>query len=67
MLHWIIYDDDGKVEENRYLGSDQATIKNGILTFTKLNKSVEMEHDIQSKNRERINFIKHKTPPLYIS
>ena len=56
MWHWIIYDDDGKVEENRYLGSDQATIKNGILTFTKLNKSVEMEHDIQSKNRERINF-----------
>ena len=38
------------------MGSDQATIKNGLLTFTKLNKSFEMENDIQSKNRERINF-----------
>ena len=56
MWHWKIYDDDGKLEEDKYLGSDQATIKNGLLTFTKLNKSFEMENDIQSKNREKINF-----------
>ena len=56
MWHWKIYDDDGKLEEDRYLGSDQATIKNGLLTFTKLNKSFEIENDIQSKNREKINF-----------
>ena len=46
----------GKLEQDDYLGSDQATISNGILTFTKLNKSFEMENDIQSKNREKINF-----------
>ena len=56
MWYWKIYDDDGKLEEDKYLGSDQATIKNGLLTFTKLNKSFEMENDIQSKNREKINF-----------
>ena len=56
MWHWKIYDDDGKLEEDKYLGSDQAVIKNGLLTFTKLNKSFEMENDIQSKNREKINF-----------
>ena len=56
MWHWKIYDDDGKLEEDKYLGSDQATIKNGLLTFTKLNKSFEMENDIQSKNREKLNF-----------
>jgi len=56
MWYWKIYDDDGKLEEDKYLGSDQATIKNGLLTFTKLNKSFEMENDIQSKNREKLNF-----------
>ena len=56
MWYWKIYDDNGKLEQDDYLGSDQATIKNGILTFTKLNKSFEMEDNIQSKNREKINF-----------
>jgi hypothetical protein len=56
MWYWKIYDDNGKLEQDDYLGSDQATISNGILTFTKLNKSFEMENDIQSKNREKINF-----------
>jgi hypothetical protein len=56
MWYWKIYDDNGKLEQDDYLGSDQATIRNGMLTFTKLNKSFEMENDIQSKNREKINF-----------
>lgn len=56
MWYWKIYDDNGKLEQDDYLGSDLATIRNGILTFTKLNKSYEMEDNIQSKNREKINF-----------
>ena len=54
--YWKIYDDNGKLEQDDYLGSDQATIRNGILTFTKLDKSIEIEDNIQSKNREKINF-----------
>ena len=38
--YWKIYDDNGKLEQDDYLGSDQATIRNGILTFTKLDKSI---------------------------
>ena len=58
MWFWKIYDDEGKLEQDLYLGSDQATIKNGILTFTKLDKykTLDMEDNIQSKNRKKINF-----------
>ena len=56
MWFWKIFDEEGKLEQDLYLGSDQANIKNGILTFTKLDKSFEMEDKIQSKNRKKINF-----------
>ena len=54
--YWKIYDDNGKLEQDDYLGSDLATIRNGILTFTKLDKNTDIEDNIQSKNREKINF-----------
>ena len=58
MWYWKIYDDNGKLEQDDYLGSDQATIRNGMLTFTKLDKykTLDMEDNIQSKNRKKINF-----------
>ena len=54
--YWKIYDDNGKLEQDDYLGSDLATIRNGILTFTKLDKNTDIEDNIQSKNRKKINF-----------
>ena len=54
MWYWKVYDDEGKLEQDQYLGIDQVNIKNGFLTFTK--KNLSMEYFIQWKNRKDIYF-----------
>ena len=54
MWYWKIYDDEGNLEQDQYLGIDQVIIKDGFLTFAK--KNLSMEYFIQWKNRKNIYF-----------
>ena len=54
MWYWKIYDDEGNLEQDQYLGIDQVIIEDGFLTFAK--KNLSMEYFIQWKNRKDIYF-----------